>query len=403
MLKKNFKELFPIFKINPELTYFDSAATSLKPQILIDDISKFYSSNGMSFKNAGFLSQEVEKLIMKTRKAVSNFINSNSEEIIFTKNTTDSLNIISNILAKEIQPGDEIITSQMEHNSSLFPWLKIAREKKAKIVFIPLNKQNKIIIENFEKVLSDKTKIVAINHISNILGYENPIKLITKLSHSKKALVILDAAQSVSCKKIDVKELDIDFMAFSAHKMYGPFGLGILFGKKKILDKIKPFFVGSGNVEKINENKFFFKNTPFKFEIGTPNISSIISFKKSLDFIEQIGFSEIQKHNKIIVKKIRERLQKINNIEILNSDNENAHNNIILCNSKYIHIHDLESFLIKNNVYVRTGKYCADFALEKIQKKNTIRISIGIHNDNKDINKLIQSLKDANNFFQKRI
>ncbi|WCA22252.1 aminotransferase class V-fold PLP-dependent enzyme [Candidatus Phytoplasma oryzae] len=397
MFKNNWKSLFPIFKINSELTYFDSAATSLKPKKVINAINKFYNFNGISFKNAGFLSQQVEKLIKETRFLTAAFINASSEEIIFTKGTTESLNIISNILGKKIKPNDEIITSELEHNSSLFPWIKVAQEQKAKIIFIPLDKNNRITINNFKKVLSDKTKIVVINHVSNVLGYETPIESITKLAHNKNALVILDAAQSISCKKIDVKKINIDFMAFSAHKMYGPFGVGILFGKKKILKKLDPLFVGSLNIKKIFDKKFFFKNLPLKFETGTPNISGIIAFKESLKLIQKIGFDNIQIHNQIIINKIKTELKKINNIEVLNNNNNN---NIILCNSKYIHIHDLETFLVNNNVYLRTGQYCSDLILKKIKKKNTIRISVGIYNDEKDIANLIRSLKEASIFFK---
>ncbi|KXT29095.1 aminotransferase class-V family protein [Candidatus Phytoplasma oryzae] len=398
-MKNNFfRSLFPIFKTNPKIAYFDSAATSLKPKIVIDSINDFYNFNGMSFKNVGVLSQEVYNLLIETRKKTAFFINSYPEEVIFTKGTTESLNMISNILGNKIGPKDEIITSQLEHNSSIFPWMRIAKEKGAKLVFIPLDKNNKITFSNFKKVISDKTKIVVLHHISNVLGYETPIKLITQLAHTKKALVILDAAQSMSYKKINVKNINVDFMAFSAHKMYGPFGVGVLFGKKKFLNKIEPFFVGSMNVEKIFKKKFFFKKYPFKFETGTPNISGIIAFKKSLDFIEKIGFEKIQNHNKFLVSKITENLKKIKNIDILNP---NAENNIILCNYRNIHVHDLETFLAKNNVYIRTGQYCADLALKIINSKNTIRISIGIHNNEEDIEILIKSLKEANRFFIK--
>jgi cysteine desulfurase/selenocysteine lyase len=400
MLNNNndFKFLFPIFKKNPKLVYFDTAATSLKPKEVIDAIYKFYNFNGISFKNSGFLSQEVKKIILDTKKKTANFINSFPEEIFFTKNTTESLNILAMILGKKIKPQDEIITSELEHNSSLFPWIKIAQEKKAKIIFIPLNKENQITVSNFKKVLSQKTKIVVLNHISNVLGYETPIKMITQLAHQKKALVILDAAQSIGNIKIDVKDLNIDFMAFSAHKMYGPFGIGILFGKKNLLSNLNPIFVGSGNVHKIIRNKLIFSNDLDKFETGTPNIGGIIAFQKSLDFINRISFEQIKKKNQDIFSKITEKLKNFRNIEILNP---NSKSSIILCNSKYIHFHDLESFLVKNNVYVRTGKYCSDFVIKKIKKKNTIRISIGIYNNEKDIDILIKSLQEANNFFLK--
>ncbi|WP_284928236.1 aminotransferase class V-fold PLP-dependent enzyme [Candidatus Phytoplasma sp. AldY-WA1] len=397
MKNNDYRLYFPIFKNHKnKFIYFDSAATSLKPKEVIDAIYNFYNYNGLSYKSFGPLSLQVEQLIHKTRKKTAHFINAScAEEIIFTKGTTESLNILAHILSQDIEAGSEIITSELEHNSSILPWMKIANQKKAKLVFVPLNEENKITCRNFKKVLSSKTKIVALHHISNTFGYETPIKEIIKEVRKTKALIILDAAQSVSFKKIDVQDLDVDFMAFSAHKMYGPFGLGILFGKKNLLEKHKPFFIGGGSVQDVNHQNFTIQNLPYSYEAGTPNISSIIAFQKSLEFIQKIGLKTIQQHNKHIIEQINFRLKKIPQIKIFNPNADH----IINFNLGNIHPHDVEEFLIAKNIYVRTGKHCADLAIKKINQTSTIRISVGIHNNSEDIDILIDTLKKINNFF----
>ncbi|MFR0367948.1 aminotransferase class V-fold PLP-dependent enzyme [Candidatus Phytoplasma palmae] len=401
MAKNNFRSFFPIFKKNPKLIYLDCASTTLKPKKTIDSILSFYKNNGLSLNNSGSLSLDNKFSIEQTRNKIADFINSMPEEIIFTRGTTESLNLLSLILSKTIKPGDEIITSELEHNSSLFPWLKIAKEKKANLIFVPLDKENKITFFNFKKVFSEKIKIIILTHVSNVLGYETPIKQIMKFVREKtgtKILVILDCAQSISQVKINVKELDVDFIAFSSHKIYGPFGLGILFGKKKLLNQFDSVQLGGRNIKFFNsENNFVFSDLPEKFEPGTPNIADIIAFKKSLEFIENIGFDEIKKKNKEIIPYLIQNLKKIPNINIFN---ENTDHNILLFNFDFIHAHDVESFLSQKGIYIRTGNYCSHFTSKILGKKNnTIRVSIGIHNNKEDIDIFVQNLKKISIFF----
>ncbi|MDV3167777.1 MAG: cysteine desulfurase [Candidatus Phytoplasma stylosanthis] len=390
MTNNKFRKYFPIFKSNPELVYFDSSATTLKPQIMIDSLLNFYTNNGMNIRSLNKKTVQNLKDIQKTRKKIANFINARTEkEIIFTKGTTESLNMIAQILYDLIQEGDEIVTSVLEHHSCLLPWMKLAQVKKAKLVFIDLDQNYKINISNFYKSLSSKTKIIVLSHISNTFGYETPIKKITEIAHKRNIILILDAAQSVGHIPIDVQELDIDFMAFSAHKMYGPFGIGILFGKKKLLQKYSSPHVGGGNVQEVTSENFIFSDLPNKFEPGTLNISGIIAFGKSLELINKIGIRNIQKHNQSLIIKIQKKLQSMTKIKILNPFSYNT----ILFNFEKIHAHDIETFLQKNNIYVRTGRYCAHLIMDKIKKTNAVRISIGIYNNEMDIEILIHTLQ----------
>jgi cysteine desulfurase/selenocysteine lyase len=389
-----FRSHFPIFKKNPKLIYFDSASTSLKPKTVIDSMSDFYNNNGMNFRSFGALSLQNNSLMFETRVKTAEFINAAFEEVIFTKGTTESLNILAQILSQKIQPGDEIITSELEHNSSILPWIRVAKEKKAKLIFIPLSKQNKITVDNFKTVLTDKTKILVLTHMSNVLGYITPIKEISKIAHKKDVLVILDAAQSVVHQRLDMKDLDVDFMAFSAHKIYGPFGLGILYGKKELLQQMNPSFLGGGTIQEVFKDHYVLRDTPYKFESGTPNIGSIISFKKSLEFIEFIGFENIYKHTKKMVAKIKEEFKKIPQIKILN---EGADHLVLFVFDK-IHSHDVENSLTQHNIYIRTGFHCANLLSKKLKQISTIRVSVGIYNTEEDINFLITHLKKIKDF-----
>ncbi|AOF54752.1 cysteine desulfhydrase [Maize bushy stunt phytoplasma] len=398
MQNNPFRCLFPIFKTNPKIVYFDNAATSLKPQKVIDELTRFYNTNGLNTKSFGVLSHQNTLLMNETRIKTANFINSKPEEIIFTKGTTDSLNILAQSLGETLQEGDEIITSELEHNSSVFPWFKQAKLKKAKLIFVPLNEQNQITVENFAKVLTNKTKIVVLTHVSNLLGYETPIKEITTLAHKKNALVILDSAQSSSHLPIDVKFLDIDFLAFSSHKLYGPFGIGILFGKNHLLEQLQPPSFGGTSIKEFSLKHFLLNEGPNKFESGTPNISGILAFKKALEFVEEIGFENIQKHEKKIYQNIMKELKQIPKITIYNPQ---AFSNIITFNFNQIHAHDAEAFLAQENIYVRTGRCCAFLATQKLKQTSIIRVSIGIHNNQEDIDILIKNLKKTQTFFSK--
>lgn len=394
---KNFRSFFPIFTKHPELIYFDTAATSLKPYKMIEALIDFYHNNGLSIRSSNPLNLENDKILERTRQKTAFFLKAQPEEIIFTKGATDSLNIIAQSLSSFILPQDEIIVSSLEHNSSFLPWMEIADQKKAKLVFIPLDSQYQIQIDNFKKVLSHRTKIIVLTHVSNVLGHITPIREITALARKTKALVILDASQSAAHIPLNVGSLDIDFMTFSAHKVYGPFGLGILFGKNKFLKKLKPPFVGSGSIQEIDiqKNNFLFLDSPYKWLAGTPSIANIIAWEKSLEFVEELGLTQIFEYEKKIAQYLFNKLSQMPKIKIFTSQITN----IINFNFVNLHSHDIEHFLIQDNIYVRTGQFCSQLTLEQMREISTIRASVGIHNNKNDVDLLINSLYKAYNFF----
>ncbi|PQP79435.1 aminotransferase class V-fold PLP-dependent enzyme [Candidatus Phytoplasma phoenicium] len=403
-MKKNdydFRSLFPIFKKYPRLVYFDTAATSLKPLPMIKALKNFYMYNGLSVRSQSFLLNHNNNLIIeKIRKKIANFFNASlSKEIIFTKSATESLNLIAQILGEQIiKPGDEIITSELEHNSSILPWFKIVQQKKASLVFIPLNSHQQITLENFCKVLTNKTKILVLTHVSNFLGHQTPIREIVRIAKQKhNIIVILDAAQSVGHMPLDVQELGVDFMAFSAHKMYGPFGLGVLYGKQKFLKQLNPTIIGGNSVTDVFFENFTLNTVPEKFEAGTPNIGSIVAFGQTLTLLQQIGFGAIKKHEQKLLYKLRKELSIFRNLKILNP----LGSYMVTFNFDFIHAHDVESFLASDNICVRTGALCAHLLTKNIKQPSVIRISLGMHNNEEDIKILIQSLRKVEQFFIK--
>lgn len=397
----NFRSLFPIFKKYPQLVYFDTAATSLKPLSMITALKNFYMYNGLSVRSQSFLLNHNNNLIIeKIRKKIANFFNASlSKEIIFTKSATESLNLIAQMLGEQIiKPGDEIITSELEHNSSILPWIKVAQQKKASLVFIPLNSSYQITLDNFNKVLTKKTKIIVLTHVSNFLGYQTPIREIVQIAkQNPNIIVILDAAQSVGHMPLDLQELGVDFMAFSTHKMYGPFGLGILYGKQKFLKKLKPSIIGGHSVIDVFLENFTLNTSPEKFEAGTPNIGSIIAFGQTLTLLKNIGFVAIQKHEKKLLYKLRKELSAFPNLKFLNP----LGSYMVTFNFDFIHAHDIESFLAKDNICVRTGALCAHLLTKHVKQTSVVRISLGLHNNEEDIKLLIQSLRKVEQFFTK--
>lgn len=396
----NYRDKFPFFKYNKDTVYLDSAASSLKLNSVIDSISNYYKTNGTNvFRGVYNLSHEATTLFEETRVNVSKLINSNSNEIIFTKGTTDSLNSLANSLEHLINEGDEIITSELEHHSSLLPWQIIARKKQAKLVYIPLDKEGKITTSAFKKVLSNKTKVVALNHVSNSLGFITPIKEITKLAkdNNEETIVVIDAAQSASHLKIDVKDLNIDFLAFSAHKMYGPNGVGVLFGKKSLLDKIPPFEYGGEMAEIVNKESHTYKEAPYKFEAGTPNVAGVIGFNSAVKFLLDNDLNKIHETELALKNYTLTKMKEIDEITIYNESSDSA---IITFNVSNIHPHDIASVLDQKNICVRAGHHCAQLINQKLEVISTLRISFGIYNNKEDIKKFIKALKETILFFK---
>src|SRR5690554_3588025 len=397
-LMKNVRKHFPFFKENSNITYLDTAASSLKLGSVINSLTNYYVNNGTNVNRGVYrLAHEATVAFEETRSNVAKLINSKPEEVIFTKGTTDSLNKLALSLSEFINEGDEIITSELEHHSSLLPWQEIANQKKAKLVYVPLNDEGKITTENFSKVVSNKTKVLALTHVSNSLGYLTPIKEISKIAHQYNAIVILDAAQSIAHFKVDVKDLDIDFLAFSAHKMYGPNGVGVLYGKDHLLRKIPPFEFGGEMAHLVNKDISTYKDIPHKFEAGTPVIGEVIAFNEAVLFFLNNDMEKHYKNELLLKEYLVNELLKIDDIIIYNKSAESP---IITLNIKDIHPHDAASILDEYNVYVRAGHHCAQLVNKHLEVVSTLRVSIGIYNNKEDVERFVFAIKKAIEFFK---
>ena len=393
------KKDFPILIKNPDLAYLDSAASSLKPSCVINKIKEYYEEYGVNVHRGVYgLSYKATDEYEETRNVVAKFLNASSEEIVFTKGTTASLNLVASSYGMaNINEGDEIIVSELEHHSSVMPWQEVAKIKKAKLVFVPLDNEGRITVENFKSVLTNKTKIVALTYVSNVMGYISPIKEIIELAHKANAIVVVDAAQAAPHLAIDVKELDTDFLAFSAHKMLGPTGLGVLYGKYKLLNSMKPIEFGGDMNDYVEKYDSTFKDAPYKFEAGTPLISEVIAFKEAINYLNNLGMENIHKHEQELIKFTIAELKKIEGITIYNSTCETG---VISFNINGIHPPDASTIFDQNNVALRAGHHCAQLITTWLGCVGTLRASIYICNDKKDVEKFIESVKQAAEYFK---
>ena len=385
-IKKDFKIL------ENDLIYLDSAATSLTPNEVIETMSSYYLKyNANVHRGAYELSNQASEIFEESRKKIAKFINAQPEEIIFTKGTTESINIVANAI--KLKENENIVLTKLEHHSNIVPWLNF--NNKNKIKYIDL-KNYEIDLNSLNKI-DKNTKIVSFAYASNVLGTILPVKEIIKKAKENNALTHIDAAQIIAHKKIDVKELDCDFLSFSGHKMLGPTGIGILYGKKELLNEIDPLLYGGNMISNVDLNKIEYNDLPFKFEAGTPNISAVFGLSKAIEYIENIGFENIDKHEKKLKKKLIDELNKLN-VEIYhNKSEENL--GIVSFNLKNINFTDLSFFLDKKNIAIRSGVHCAMPLMKELKIDGCCRISLYIYNNENDINKLIEAIKEAKNIF----
>ena len=351
----NFKKDFPILN-NLNITYLDSAATTQKPNAVIDSINEYYKfDNANIHRGAYSLSMQTTLKYEETRAKIGKFINARfPEEIIFTKNATESLNLLAYTYGMDIiKKDDEIVLSIMEHHSNLVPWQKVVNEKQAKLKYMYIKENFEISDEEIENKITNDTKIVAITHVSNVLGTINDVKKIIKYAHKKGAIVIVDASQSIPHMRIDVQELDADFLVFSGHKILAPLGIGILYGKRELLNKVNPFLMGGDMIEYVYEDKTTFASLPNKFEAGTQNIEGIFGLGTAIDYIESIGYDNIQIIEKEIIEYAREKLSKLEYLDLYLPKKEN-HSSVISFNIKGVHPHDVASILDSIGVCIRS-------------------------------------------------
>lgn len=379
------------------MVYLDTSATSLKPKVVLDKMNEYYQEYGVNIHRGVYrLSYQATEEYDKARSKIAQFINAEFEEIVFTKNVTEALNKICLMYATKLNPGDEVITTELEHHSSVLPWQNVCHEKGLKLTYIPLNEEGRITVEAFKKVLSPKTKVVAITYVSNVMGYITPIEEIIKIAHEHNIIVIVDAAQAISHLKIDVKKLDCDFLAFSGHKMLGPTGVGVLYGKKAILKTLSPVDFGGDMNEDVDLYSLEVKDIPYRFEAGTPMIAEIIGLGEAVDYITKIGQANILAHERELLHYALEKLKDIKNITIYN---KNADIGIIAFNIDGVHPHDASTLFDEREICLRAGHHCAQLVSRWLKCNGTLRASMFIYNDYQDIDKFVQTVKDTIAFF----
>ena len=389
---------FPILdtKVNGHnLIYLDNAATSQTPNCVIDSISDYYKNlNSNIHRGVHFLSQKATEKYEDTRKKFKEHLNANStKEIVFTSGTTHSINLVANGFINSLKPGDEIIVSQLEHHSNIVPWQMLCEKTGAVMKVIPMNNLGKLDINAYEKLLSNKTKVVFVNHVSNALGTVNPVKEIIEKAHQHGAKVLIDGAQAVPHFHVDVKKLDVDFYVCSAHKICGPTGVGILYGKQEILEELPPYQGGGEMIDEVTFKKTTYADLPNKFEPGTPNIAGVIASGVALDYINDIGLDNIKKYEDELLAYATEKLKEINGVKIY-GESENK-TSVISFNIGDIHPYDIGSVIDNLGVAVRTGHHCAQPIMDYFKIPGTIRVSFCFYNNFEEIDILIDSLKKA--------
>lgn len=395
---KDIKNIFPILNqlVNGKpLVYLDNAATTQKPISVIEAEEKYYKTiNSNVHRGIHTLSQLATVEMEESRESVQQFLNAKKDyEIIFTKGTTDSINLVATGIEPLLNEGDEIIISNLEHHSNIVPWQLLAERKNLKIKVIPVDDNGDLMMDEYDRLLSEKTKIVAVNHISNALGVVNPIEEIISKAHKMGSYVLIDGAQAVSHRKVDVQNLDADFYVFSSHKLYGPTGVGILYGKENILESMKPYQGGGEMIKEVTFEKTTYADLPFKFEAGTPNISGNIVLKNAIDFVQTIGFKNISKHEDEIMKYAKNKLSQLDNI-IIYAQNAKHTSGALSFNLDIENIHssDVGFILDKQGIAVRTGHHCAQPIMQRLGIKGTVRASFAIYTTKEDIDQLIDGM-----------
>ena len=399
------KKDFPIFE-NRNITYLDSGATTQKPIQVIKAIDEFYEKNNANpHRGAYTLSVDATEEYENTRNKISKFINSRfPEEIIFTKNASEALNLIAYSYGLDnLKKEDEVVISIMEHHSNLVPWQFVTKKTDSILKYMYINEEYELSMEEVKNKITEKTKIVGITHVSNVLGTINNVKEIIKYAHKQGAIVILDASQSIPHMKIDVQELDADFVVFSGHKMLAPLGIGVLYGKREILNRMRPFLMGGDMIEYVYEQETTFAPLPNKFEAGTQNVEGVIGLGAAIDYIENLGYDKIQEIENEVTSYARQELSKLEYLTLYTTPNEENHSSVISFNIKGVHPHDVASILDSEGVCVRSGNHCAQPLMRFLGIDSTCRASFYFYNTREDVDRLVHALNKAYDMFKKFI
>ncbi len=396
-----YRDDFPMF--NQDIIYLDNGATTFKPNLVINAITDYYSNYCANAHRGDYsISYKVDVEFEKSREKVANFINANIDEVVFTSGTTESINlIVDGFFDNIIEPGDEIIISKSEHASNVLPWFRLANKKGAKIVYAPLDANLHITLDGVKSVITPKTKVISLAEITNVVGDIRPIKEICEFAHQNNIFVVCDGAQSVPHKKTNVKDTNIDFLVFSGHKMCGPTGVGVLYGKQELLEAINPLILGGGMNESFDsEKEIYLKEIPHRLEAGTSNIAGVIGLGAAIDYLEKIGMDEIAIYEQKLKSYLVERLMQLEHIIIVN---EEADSGIVAFNVQDIFSQDVAYYLNAYNVCVRAGNHCAKILKNVTGVKNTVRVSLYFYNTYEEIDALIELLQDKDKILKEMI
>ncbi|UDM73561.1 cysteine desulfurase [Vagococcus fluvialis] len=405
MLDNKIKNDFPILfqEVNDEpLVYLDNAATSQKPKQVIDSLVHYYEhDNANVHRGVHTLAERATSSYEASREKVRNFINAKStKEVLFTRGTTTAINWLSRSYGDaNVSAGDEILISQMEHHSNIVTWQELAKRQNATLVYVDLTDEGELDIEDFKKKLSHKTKIVSLAHASNVLGVVNPIKELAKLVHEVGAVMVVDGAQSVPHMSVDVQELDADFYAFSGHKMCGPTGIGVLYGKQNLLEKMEPIEFGGEMIDFVYHDHSTWTELPWKFEAGTPNIAGAIALGSAIDYLTEIGMDNIHQHEQELVEYVFPKLKAIEGLTIYGPQDPKKHTGVIAFNIDGVHPHDASTALDMEGVAVRAGHHCVQPLLTYLGVQSTTRASFYFYNTKKDADRLVEAIIATKEFF----
>lgn len=401
---KQIKEDFPIFRNNPGLVFLDSGASTQKPQVVIDKVKEVYEKYYANVHRGIYsLSEKASNEYEAVRNKVARFIKAKNErQIIFTKNTTESINLVAYTWGKQnLKAGDEIIVTEMEHHANLLPWRFIAQEKKAKVVYWPVNNEGRLDLAELDKLLSNKTKLVALTHMSNVLGTITPAKeIVKKVKEKSKALVLIDGAQSVPHFSVDVTDIGADFYVFSSHKMLGPTGVGVLYAKEEVLENMDPFMYGGDMILNVTYKEAEWNEVPYKFEAGTPNIAGVIGFGAAIDYLQGIGMDRVFKHEQELVKVGLDKLLNTRGVRLLGPHDPKARGAVFAFDIKDVHPHDSASVFDEQKMCVRAGHHCTQPLHQKYGLPASIRASFYLYNTLSDFDKLISGIKKAQEIFK---
>lgn len=394
-MEKDYKKDFPLLREHRDIIYFDNAATSQKPDCVIKAEEDFYTQhNANPLRGSYPLSVEATDIYENSRIKVQKFINAASNrEIIFTRNSTESLNLIAYSYGlTNVNPGDKVLVSAMEHHSNMLPWQMVTKMKGAELEYIECADDGSVDLEKIKEQITDNTKIVAITQVSNVLGRVNPIKEIAKLAHEKGAVIVVDGTRSIPHMRIDVQDLDADFFVFSGHKIFGPMGIGVLYGKEKLLEAMPPFLTGGEMIDSVRRDGATYAELPHKFEAGTVNARGAAGLAAALDYVDSIGYEEMQKREEEVIRYVMEGMKKIPHVHILGSQDPKEHLGIVSFAVDGVHPHDVNEILIADGICIRAGHHCAQPLLNSLGYNSTARRSFMFYNTIREGEKFLKSL-----------